>query len=216
MFKISVALLAIAVGVALALAPSGQPRDHAKRKAAVRGAVDRPEPILPQPEIATATISSVALPAQIAGTTLDRASLTQTLQRELKRVGCYQGEINGVWTDSTREAMKAFTELANARLPVSEPDQVLLALIKGSQGKTCKGNAVAARSMPKPPTTLIEPADPLPGPPMALAGPKATDVDDAAAVAAKAKKAPKRGITEARRPVRDNHWTVNVWKNTPN
>jgi len=59
------------------------------------------------------------------------------LQRELARVGCYSGEINGVWTNSTRHAMKAFMERVNAALPTSRPDDVLLALVRGHAGRVC-------------------------------------------------------------------------------
>ncbi len=65
------------------------------------------------------------------------ASLTRDLQRELRRVGCYNGTINGGWTKSTRRAMKAFTERVNASLPLEEPDQVLLALVKNYPDGTC-------------------------------------------------------------------------------
>jgi hypothetical protein len=67
----------------------------------------------------------------------DRAALTRALQRELKRVGCYSGEITGVWTTSSRMAMKAFTERVNASLPIDTPDQVLLSLVQGHQDKAC-------------------------------------------------------------------------------
>jgi peptidoglycan hydrolase-like protein with peptidoglycan-binding domain len=67
----------------------------------------------------------------------DRGSLAQELQRELARVGCYDGQINGVWTASTRQAMKAFLERVNATLPVDQPDGVLLALVQGQRVKTC-------------------------------------------------------------------------------
>ena len=40
----------------------------------------------------------------------DRASLVRELQRELKRVGCYSGDVNGVWTTSSRMAMKSVTD----------------------------------------------------------------------------------------------------------
>jgi hypothetical protein len=67
----------------------------------------------------------------------DRASLAQDLQRELARVGCYDGQINGVWTTSTRQAMKAFLERVNATLPLNEPDEILLALVRGQRVMTC-------------------------------------------------------------------------------
>jgi hypothetical protein len=67
------------------------------------------------------------------------AALARELQRELKRVGCYEGDINGVWTTSTRLAMSAFTERVNAKLPVDKPDQILLSLVQGHEGKACSG-----------------------------------------------------------------------------
>lgn len=67
----------------------------------------------------------------------DRASLTRGLQRELKRVGCYSGEINGVWTTSSRMAMKSFTDHVNATLPIDNPDDVLLSLVQGHRDVAC-------------------------------------------------------------------------------
>jgi hypothetical protein len=69
--------------------------------------------------------------------TTDRTQLARELQKELRRVGCYDGEINGGWTTSTKRAMKTFTERVNASLPVEEPDFVLLSLVQGQADKTC-------------------------------------------------------------------------------
>jgi hypothetical protein len=77
----------------------------------------------------------------------DRASLTRTLQSELRRVGCYDGYINGDWTTSTRNAMKAFTDYVNARLPVDKPDIVLLSLIQGYEGKACRGSCPTGQDL---------------------------------------------------------------------
>jgi hypothetical protein len=79
----------------------------------------------------------------------DRASLVRELQRGLKRVGCYEGEVSGVWTQQSRSAMRAFTGRINAALPVDEPDGVLLALVQGHKDKACgmpcpPGEGVAA------------------------------------------------------------------------
>lgn len=103
----------------------------------------------------------------------DRPSLTRQLQRELKRVGCYSGEISGVWTTSSRMAMKSFTDSVNASLPIDNPDPVLLSLVQGHQnvactvqcasGQTaaengrCMPTAVLAKSTPNP--ELEPPAD---------------------------------------------------------
>jgi peptidoglycan hydrolase-like protein with peptidoglycan-binding domain len=67
----------------------------------------------------------------------DGGVLTKELQRQLRRVGCYSGEINGAWTQSTRRAMQTFTNRVNAALPVERPDHVLLAMLQGHPDKTC-------------------------------------------------------------------------------
>jgi hypothetical protein len=73
-------------------------------------------------------------PALVPG---DRASITRELQRELKRVGCYSGDINGIWTTSSRMAMKSFIDAANASLPIDNPDHVLLSLVQQRQDTMC-------------------------------------------------------------------------------
>jgi hypothetical protein len=67
----------------------------------------------------------------------DRDALTREIQKELRRVGCYEGDINGTWSQSTRRAMKTFIERMNARLPTDEPDAVLYALVKSQDEPIC-------------------------------------------------------------------------------
>jgi len=98
-------------------------------------------------EIAVATVPQqmsgpapalVALPQPVKkAMPTDFPSLAREIQRELRRVGCYRGEINGLWTAQTRTAMKAFVDDANAVLPVDQPDQVLLSLLQGEHGTAC-------------------------------------------------------------------------------
>jgi hypothetical protein len=64
-------------------------------------------------------------------------AITRELQKELKRVGCYTGQLNGGWTRSTREAMQAFADRVNAKLPTDKPDNILLALVQGHSEKVC-------------------------------------------------------------------------------
>jgi hypothetical protein len=73
-------------------------------------------------------------PAIIPG---DRVSLTRELQRELRRVGCYEGAIDGNWSPGSRRAMKAFTDRVNASLPIDQPDYILLRLLQGSPERVC-------------------------------------------------------------------------------
>jgi hypothetical protein len=68
---------------------------------------------------------------------LDGAALTREIQRHLKRIGCYRGDVTGVWSPSVRQAMRAFTQRANATLPVDEPDPVLLAMVQSHAPGAC-------------------------------------------------------------------------------
>lgn len=66
-----------------------------------------------------------------------RASLARTIQIELKRVGCYDGAVDGSWSPATKRSMKAFTDSVNAVLPVESPDYILLTLLQGQRAAAC-------------------------------------------------------------------------------
>ncbi len=87
------------------------------------------------------------VPYNLSRTPPDPVTLTRDLQRELRRVGCYGGELNGAWTATTRKAMKAFTERVNATLPVDDPDQILLALVRAHRGEACGRTCPQGESM---------------------------------------------------------------------
>jgi peptidoglycan hydrolase-like protein with peptidoglycan-binding domain len=81
--------------------------------------------------------------------------LAGSLQRELRRVGCYLGEVDGIWGTGSRRAMAAFNERVNAVLPVEQPDTILLRLVSAHVGTACgsacpRGQAFApdGRCMP--------------------------------------------------------------------
>jgi hypothetical protein len=77
----------------------------------------------------------------------DREALTRELQKELRRVGCYDGELNGAWTPSTRRAMKAFTDRVNASLPVDEPDAILYTLVQSQPDRICGAPCPAGQAV---------------------------------------------------------------------
>jgi hypothetical protein len=87
-----------------------------------------------------------AAPPKALETPGDRVALVRSLQFELKRVGCYRGEVNGVWTTSSRMAMKSFTDHVNASLPIDTPDYVLLSLVKGHPEQACGPGPEPART----------------------------------------------------------------------
>lgn len=65
------------------------------------------------------------------------AKLVDSIQRELQRVGCYTGNLDGDWGPDTRRAMRAFNERVNASLPTDRPDYILLTLLQGHAAKAC-------------------------------------------------------------------------------
>ena len=63
--------------------------------------------------------------------------LARQVQQELQRVGCYDRELNGIWTTSSRVAAQDFMHRVNARLPIDKPDEVLLSLLQNQIGVVC-------------------------------------------------------------------------------
>ena len=105
-------------------------------------AVRTPAPETPSTQVVTQTVGQSRTPSEPAtqravAVPNDRASLARALQRELQRVGCYDGEISGNWSTSTRMAMKAFTDRVNASLPTDAPDYILLSLVQRHEGRAC-------------------------------------------------------------------------------
>jgi hypothetical protein len=68
---------------------------------------------------------------------LSNLNLVRQLQHELMRVGCYEGDINGIWTASTRQALEALVGQLNAKLPTAQPEPAHLALVQGQQARIC-------------------------------------------------------------------------------
>jgi len=161
-------------------------------------AVPRPQPVLrraaaPRPEAAPSGSAPVIVtlaprsgetaPSRRAAIPRDRDSLARELQKELRRVGCYEGELNGVWTPATRRAMKTFTDRVNATLPVDQPDAVLFAMVQSQQdqvcGKPCPAdqglsedgrclpNAILAKAASKPSPSAVATHVPASGEPAA-------------------------------------------------
>ena len=127
--------------------------------------------------------------------------------------------------------MKTYTDIANAKLPVTKPDPVLLALIQGDQnmgcterclrnGKpdTCREDSVAASSPPNNKSVAAANEGPTAAflePPMALAGPKASESDGKISGPQEpVQKAKKRHSTD--RPARTEHWSAKLWRDSTN
>lgn len=88
-----------------------------------------------------------------------RYELALDLQRELKRVGCYWGPLNGVWGTRAKDAMGEFVKRVNASLSFEQPDYALLTLVRGHFAQVCDarcapGEAVARDGRCLPSTVL--------------------------------------------------------------
>ena len=132
-------------------------------------AAAEPVPSFSAPVIVT-IVQRPSEPAKAAPMPRDRDAIGRELQKELRRVGCYDGELNGAWTTSTKQAMKLFMERVNASLPTDEPDSILLTMVRGYQdrvcgkpcpagqgladGGRCVPNAILVRAAPKPPVPV--------------------------------------------------------------
>lgn len=75
-----------------------------------------------------------------------RLALTKEIQRELRRVGCYAGDIDGEWSSDTRAAMKTFIDRVNATLPIDQPDHILKTLVSGHPGDACGRSCPAGQT----------------------------------------------------------------------
>ncbi len=75
-----------------------------------------------------------------------RLALTKEIQRELRRVGCYVGDIDGEWSAETRQGMKTFIDRVNATLPIDQPDHILKTLVSGHPGDACGKSCPAGQT----------------------------------------------------------------------
>lgn len=87
-------------------------------------------------------------PAPIAPATEEaRWRLALDLQRELKRVGCYWGRLDGSWGKGSKQAMIEFMDRVNAQLPFDRPDYILLSLIQNQPAGICAGSCPKGQSL---------------------------------------------------------------------
>lgn len=81
--------------------------------------------------VAPQTVTQHDAPKSVqAGDVWARRELAVEIKRGLKRLGCFDGSISGDWDRSAQLATRAFLASVNARLPFSEPDLILAALVR--------------------------------------------------------------------------------------
>lgn len=97
-----------------------------------------------------------------------RIALSRDIQRELQRVGCYLGAIDGVWGGGSQRAMLAFMDRVNASLPTREPDVFMLSLLRSQTSAVCGTSCPRGQSPTASgrcvPSTLVAQAERQTGP----------------------------------------------------
>jgi Putative peptidoglycan binding domain len=125
-------------GDAKGLIPTAHGRLAASQAPALRAAssqVDFSAPVVVT--LAPHAKAATELHMQTLAIPKNRDALARELQKELRRVGCYQGELNGAWTTATRRAMKDFIHRVNASLPIEQPDPILYIMVRGERDQVC-------------------------------------------------------------------------------
>ena len=107
-----------------------------------------PEPKLAvRPALVPASVVT-PLPATAPQPDRTRPEVVRDLQRELKRIGCYAGDVDGDWGPGSRRAMQAFLQSVNSTVPTGEPDLIQLTLVRGYRGLACAAQCPPDRVVP--------------------------------------------------------------------
>lgn len=117
------------------IAPSEASNRSAAPRAAAAAKLPAKEEAAVRPRMADATGKRIS--STKPGDAETREQLVRDIQYELKRAGCYDGEMHGAWNSGTKHAMQTFTQRVNASLPLEQPDYVLLTLLQSQKGQAC-------------------------------------------------------------------------------
>ncbi len=82
-------------------------------------------------------VPSLAKPAASALRPGNLDSLAARLQRQLRRVGCYQGPIDGEWGRGSSRALRNYNHWAGDELPTGHPSAQALRVLSGERGAVC-------------------------------------------------------------------------------
>lgn len=94
---------------------------------------------LPEPEAGAEPASVVApsAPASVPDAVISLEALVIETQRELKRLGCYAGEIDGIWGKGSERALNAFAERSGRVIDTSTLTPGLLDVLRPLAGRVC-------------------------------------------------------------------------------
>jgi uncharacterized caspase-like protein len=110
------------------------------RKAAQATVAEREQKLTktPEPPVTVAALPDSKKSAERSVGSDEPNPMTQSVQKELKRVGCYSGEIDGKWGEGTRDAIQEFADQSKMVLSTSEPTEIALNVLAASKAGVCK------------------------------------------------------------------------------
>jgi hypothetical protein len=114
------------------------PANPANPAPEVKTATPTPAPADPAPEVKTAALNQT--PANPAEADDASPELFAKLQKELQRIGCYSGPLDGKWNDASDKALAKFAEIRGSRtrsLASLEPNQVSLDAVSAEKNRVC-------------------------------------------------------------------------------
>ena len=94
-------------------------------------------PLVRQAEMRIASLLAAEATSKLASVQPDQRELVRSLQLELRRVGCFEGAINGEFGDTTRAALRRFTELAALGPPSGDLSLDVLRAVRGIDKRIC-------------------------------------------------------------------------------
>lgn len=96
-----------------------------------------------------AKVASLSKPSTVETEPLaDPAELTRALQKELKRVGCDPGNIDGQWGHKGRNALSLFNKHTKLTLQTDQPTSGAVDAVKSKTTRVCRSPVVKLRPKP--------------------------------------------------------------------
>jgi uncharacterized caspase-like protein len=115
--------------------PDSAHKDEAQQLMTALGAEQRAAALAVEQRMAALTAGAErAAPATPA---IDNREMARSLQLELKRLGCFDGAVNGKFESTTRDALHNFAKLAAVNLPDDGLSSDTLKIIRGIDKRVC-------------------------------------------------------------------------------
>ena len=83
--------------------------------------------------------SNASAAKQMDAPTRDPAALASSLQKELKRVGCDPGSLDGTWGPKAKQALAEFARVTKLSVPLDQPSDSALEVVSLQKGKDLLG-----------------------------------------------------------------------------